>query len=147
MRHLSRFNTHRANPKYNKPDRLEEFTKRANSIINYDEDDYEEGEEPMNVDILSELGDLYNEFDMNPDDLQKVIDSGVISDHQKMLEITLDNVKEFTEDTDDIIYIVIPKFSSGDINENDIKAFRDYKEADRYNNTLQNSSIIDCPIK
>jgi MoaA/NifB/PqqE/SkfB family radical SAM enzyme len=71
-------------------DRTEEFIKLANNIINYDESEYEQGDEPSNTDILSELGDLCNELTFTSEELQKVIDSGRISDPNKFLQIILD---------------------------------------------------------
>ena len=71
-------------------DRIEEFIKMANNIINYDEDEYEQGEEPSNRDILSELGDLCNDMNFTSEDLQQVINSGRISDISNFLQIILD---------------------------------------------------------
>jgi hypothetical protein len=62
----------------------------ANTIINYDESELEEGDEPSNTDILSELGDLCNELTFRSEELQQVINSGRISDPNNFLKIILD---------------------------------------------------------
>ena len=71
-------------------DRIEEFIKIADKIINYDESELEEGDEPSNTDILSELGDLCNELTFTSEELQQVINSGRISDPNNFLKIILD---------------------------------------------------------
>lgn len=71
-------------------DRIEEFIKMADKIINYDESELEEGDEPSNTDILSELGDLCNELTFTSEEIQQVINSGRISDPNKFLQIILD---------------------------------------------------------
>ena len=79
-------------------DRIEEFVKIADKIINYDDSELEEGDEPSNTDILSELGDLCNELTFTSEEIQKVIDSGRISDPNKFLEIILDEILSEEED-------------------------------------------------
>lgn len=79
-------------------DRIEEFIKIADKIINYDENEFEQGDEPSNTDILSELGDLCNELTFTSEEIQKVIDSGRISDPNKFLEIILDEILSEEED-------------------------------------------------
>ena len=79
-------------------DRIEEFIKMADKIINYDESELEEGDELSNTDILSELGDLCNELTFTSEEIQKVIDSGRISDPNKFLEIMLDDILSEEED-------------------------------------------------
>ena len=71
-------------------DRIEEFVKIADKIINYDDSELEEGDEPSNTDILSELGDLCNELTFTSEELQQVINSGRISDDNNFLQIILD---------------------------------------------------------
>ena len=71
-------------------DRIEEFIKMADKIINYDESEFQQGDEPSNTDILSELGDLCNELTFTSEELQQVIDSGRISDPNNFLQIILD---------------------------------------------------------
>jgi hypothetical protein len=85
MKHLKRFNEASF-------DRIEEFVKLANTIINYDESELEQGDEPSNADILSELGDLCNELTFTSEELQKVIDSGRISDPNNFLEKILEEI-------------------------------------------------------
>jgi hypothetical protein len=91
MKHLKRFNEASF-------DRIEEFIKIADKIINYDESKFEQGEEPSNTDILSELGDLCNELTFTSEEIQQVIDSGRISDPNKFLEIILDEILSEEED-------------------------------------------------
>lgn len=74
-------------------DRIEEFIKIADKIINYDESELEEGDELSNTDILSELGDLCNELTFTSEELQQVINSGRISDTDNFLQIILDEVE------------------------------------------------------
>jgi MoaA/NifB/PqqE/SkfB family radical SAM enzyme len=83
MKYLKRFNEASF-------DRIEEFIKLADKIINYDEIELEEGDEPSNTDILSELGDLCNELTFTSEEIQQVIDSGRISDPNNFLKIILD---------------------------------------------------------
>ena len=91
MRYLKKFNEASF-------DRIEEFIKIADKIINYDDSELEEGDEPSNTDILSELGDLCNELTFTSEEIQKVIDSGRISDPNKFLEIILDEILSEEED-------------------------------------------------
>ena len=44
-------------------------------ITNYDEDQYEQGDEPTRADIASEVGELMDKMLMTTDDLQKVVDT------------------------------------------------------------------------
>ena len=85
MKYLKRFNEASF-------DRIEEFIKIADKIINYDEIELEEGDEPSNTDILSELGDLCNELTFTSEELQQVIDSGRISDPNNFLEIISEEI-------------------------------------------------------
>jgi hypothetical protein len=77
MKHLKKFNEASF-------DRIEEFIKMADKIINLDK--------LSNKDILSELGDLCNELTFTSEELQQVIDSGRISDPNKFLEIRLEEI-------------------------------------------------------
>jgi len=90
MKHLKRFNEASF-------DRIEEFIKLANTIINYDESELEQGDEPSNTDILSELGDLCNELTFTSEELQQVIDSGRISDPNNFLEKIIEEIIEEEE--------------------------------------------------
>lgn len=83
MKYLKRFNE-------SSFDRIEEFIKIADRIINYDDSELEEGDELSNTDILSELGDLCNELTFTSEELQQVINSGRISDPNNFLQIILD---------------------------------------------------------
>jgi len=86
MKHLKKFNESINHNKVN------DFISMSNSIINYDESEYEQGDEPSNIDILSELGDLYNDLDMTKEELELVIKSRRVSDVAGMLKILLDEV-------------------------------------------------------
>ena len=55
-------------------DRIEEFIKLVDKIINYDESEFEQGDEPSKADILSELGDLCNELTFTSEEIQQVIE-------------------------------------------------------------------------
>jgi len=90
MKHLKRFNEASF-------DRIEEFIKMADKIINYDESELEQGDEPSNTDILSELGDLCNELTFTSEELQQVIDSGRISDPNNFLEKIIEEIIEEEE--------------------------------------------------
>jgi len=90
MKHLKRFNEASF-------DRIEEFIKLADKIINYDESELEQGDEPSNADILSELGDLCNELTFTSEELQQVIDSGRISDPNNFLEKIIEEIIEEEE--------------------------------------------------
>ena len=91
MKYLKKFNEEIGNPHHpHSFNRIEEFIKMADKIINYDESELEEGDEPSNTDILSELGDLCNELTFTSEELQQVINSGRISDPNNFLQIILD---------------------------------------------------------
>jgi MoaA/NifB/PqqE/SkfB family radical SAM enzyme len=77
MKHLKKFNEASF-------DRIEEFIKMADKIINLDK--------LSNEDILSELGDLCNELTFTSEELQKVIDSGRISDPNNFLEKIIEEI-------------------------------------------------------
>jgi hypothetical protein len=77
MKHLKKFNEASF-------DRIEEFIKMADKIINLDK--------LSNKDILSELGDLCNELTFTSEELQQVIDIGRISDPNNFLEIILEEI-------------------------------------------------------
>ena len=81
MKHLRKFNEN--------IDKISEFTNKFKNLVDYDEDEYEQGDEPSNVDLLSEIGELCNEFEMTSDDLQQVIDNG---------DDTIDNLIQILHD-------------------------------------------------
>ncbi len=51
----------------------DDFVEDVKKIINPDEE-YEQGDEPSNADLLSEVGDLCNDYNFTDADIQKVID-------------------------------------------------------------------------
>jgi hypothetical protein len=98
MKHLKKFNEEIGNPHHSHSfNRIEEFIKLADKIINYDESELEQGDEPSNTDILSELGDLCNELTFTSEELQQVIDSGRISDPNNFLEKIIEEIIEEEE--------------------------------------------------
>jgi hypothetical protein len=82
MKHLKKFNEASF-------DRIEEFIKMADKIINLDK--------LSNKDILSELGDLCNELTFTSEELQQVIDSRRISDPNNFLEKIIEEIIEEEE--------------------------------------------------
>jgi antitoxin component HigA of HigAB toxin-antitoxin module len=51
--------------------KLDDFKKDVEEYLNTE---YEEGEEPSNVDMLDEVGELMNKYNLTTDDLQKIVD-------------------------------------------------------------------------
>jgi len=70
MKHLMRFNESNEN-------KIDSYIRKANDILNYDEE-FEQGDEPSNVDLLSELGELSNDLEMTKGDMEKVVSSDKI---------------------------------------------------------------------
>lgn len=100
MKHLKKFNEEIGNPHHpHNFSRIEEFIKSANQIINYDESEFEQGDEPSNTDILSELGDLCNELEFTSKDIEYVINSGRVSDISNFLKILLDKEERMGNET------------------------------------------------
>ena len=85
MKYLRKFNESVDHNKVNL------FIGKANSIINNEE--FEQGDEPSNTDLLSELGELYNDMDMTPEDLRMVVKSNRINDDDGLIKIILDEVE------------------------------------------------------
>jgi hypothetical protein len=81
MKHLRRFNENdsifnREEFKVNPDTKINDFLTEFRSIVNYNEDEFDQGDEPSMSDILSEVGDLCNKYEMTQEDLKSVIDSG-----------------------------------------------------------------------
>lgn len=93
MKHLRKFNEAIDH------NRVDDFIKRVNSLLNNEE--FEEGDEHTNTDLLSEIGELYNDMDMTPEDLETVVNSNrLVNDDNNLVKIILDEVKsESTVDT------------------------------------------------
>lgn len=86
MRHLKKFNEEIGNPKFLN------FVNKLNMLF---DDEYEEGDEPSNTDLLSEIGDLCNEFDMSSSDIEEVIKNYSLDFTKKnLLSSLLDETKE-----------------------------------------------------
>jgi len=82
MKHLKKFNEASF-------DRIEEFIKMADKIINIDK--------LSDKDIISELLDLCNEMTFRSEELQQVIDSRRISDPNNFLEKIIEEIIEEEE--------------------------------------------------
>jgi hypothetical protein len=93
MKHLRKFNE---SVDHN---RVDNFITKVNSLLNNDE--FEQGDEPTNTDLLSEIGELYNDMDMTPEDLETVVNSNrLVNDDNNLVKIILDEVNsESTVDT------------------------------------------------
>jgi len=87
MRHIRRFNENnemnvhnsifgKNKFKINQESRIENFKKEFKRTVEYNEDEFEQGDEPSMTDILSEVGDLCNKYEINQKDLKKLIDNG-----------------------------------------------------------------------
>jgi hypothetical protein len=86
MKHLRRFNESEENVynsifgknkfKINPESRIDDFKKEFKNIVEYNGDDFEQGDEPSMSDVLSEVGDLCNKYEMSQEDLKKLIDNG-----------------------------------------------------------------------
>jgi len=86
MKHLRKFNE---SVDHNKVDL---FIRKSDAIINYDEE-YEQGDEPSNMDLLTTLGELYTDMDMTPEDLATVVNSNRVDDVDQLLGIVLDELE------------------------------------------------------
>jgi hypothetical protein len=93
MKHLKKFNEEIGNVKYLN------FVQKLNKLFDFNE--FEEGDEPSNTDLLSEIGDLCNEFDMDEGDIQEVLTNFKISTEAgNLLSIVLDETKKDNVDED-----------------------------------------------
>jgi len=66
-------------------------------LTEYD-DEYEQGYEPSNSDIMSELGELVNSFELNNDDLKKIIDDPRLQGHataSHWIKVIYDDIVEW----------------------------------------------------
>ena len=89
MKHLKKFNEEIGDPREVK---LEDFYQQYKNIVDFNEDDFGQGEEPSRVDLLSEIGDLCNELDMSKSDVKWVLDNYDCSfDIDGLLQITHDD--------------------------------------------------------
>ena len=56
--------------------------------------------------------------------------------------------EKLNEETSSLVYVVIPFYSDGGINENDVMVFKNYNDADNYLNGLEGSpKIIETELK
>lgn len=111
MIHLKRFNEEIGNPK------LLDFHKDYKKLFDYDEDDYEEGDEPSRVDLFSMIGDLCVQHDMTQQEVRQVLDTFDCSfDVDELLEATYDNWTDEigTSDSNSDEYVLITHHESGD---------------------------------
>lgn len=56
-------------------DRIEQFYNRVVNIVDYDEDKYEDGDEPLTVDLLDQVGELMNEFELTTQDIRDIVNA------------------------------------------------------------------------
>lgn len=77
--------------KINPKTRIEDFKREFKKIVD-DTEEYEEGDEPTMNDILSEVGDLCNKYEMSKSDLKTLIDNN--EDVDGVLQIMYDDTEE-----------------------------------------------------
>lgn len=75
-----------------KNSKYQDFIDRVNALLDDEDGGF------TSTDLLSEIGDLCNEFDLSAKDIKKVIDSGkIINDNDRLLNIIYeDSLKEET---------------------------------------------------
>lgn len=71
IKRFNQVNEEIGNPKEINDIKLDKFVKEVEDYINTD---YEEGEEPSNVDMLDEVGELMNKYELTTADLQQIVD-------------------------------------------------------------------------
>ena len=79
MEHIKRFSENFYNRSkfiFNHETKINDFKKEFSKIAIYDEDDYEQGDEPSMSDLISQVGDLCNKYDISNKELKYLIDSG-----------------------------------------------------------------------
>ena len=54
--------------------KFDDFIEEVKKVVNYDESEYEQGDEHSNVDLLSEVGELMNKYELTTADLQQIVD-------------------------------------------------------------------------
>jgi type IV secretory pathway VirB4 component len=77
--------------KINPKTRIEDFKREFKKIVDNTEE-YEEGDEPTMNDILSEVGDLCNKYEMSKSDLKNLIDNN--EDINGILQIMYEDTEE-----------------------------------------------------
>lgn len=77
--------------KINPKTRIEDFKREFKKIVD-DTEEYEEGDEPTMNDILSEVGELCNKYEMSKSDLKTLIDNN--EDVDGVLQIMYDDTEE-----------------------------------------------------
>lgn len=84
MKHLKRFNEEIDDPQYMK---CQKFHQTYKSLVDFDES--EQGYEPTNMDLISDIGDLCNKLNMTKEDVKFVLDNFDCSfDTDKLLQST-----------------------------------------------------------
>jgi hypothetical protein len=90
MKHLKRFNENIGDSKYttwNAHSKCVKFYNKYKSIVDFDESEYKQGDEPTNSDLLSEIGGLCNKLNMTKEDVKFVLDNFDCSfDGNKLLQ-------------------------------------------------------------
>lgn len=77
--------------KINPKTRIEDFKREFKNIVD-DTEEYEQGDEPSMADILSEVGDLCNKYEMSKSDLKTLIDNN--EDVDDILQIMYEDTEE-----------------------------------------------------
>lgn len=89
MKFLKKFNEEMGDPRFIK---CQSFYQKYKNIVDFDEDEYEQGDEPSTTDLLSDIGDLCNQMKMERDDVKFVLDNFDCKfDIDRLLQITYDN--------------------------------------------------------
>lgn len=84
MKHLKRFNEHVSN-------HIDEFYGKYKDLLDFSEEDFDQGEEPSHIDLYDSLGELCLKYHLTREDAQFVIDNYDCSfDVDKLLQSTID---------------------------------------------------------
>lgn len=54
---------------------IKTFYKEFKKIVNYDVDEFEQGDEPTELDLLDEIGDLANKYNLDEYDLKEILET------------------------------------------------------------------------
>ena len=71
---IKKFNEYNLTESNSTQDKIDKFYTSMINIVNYDEDEYEEGDEPSMGDLFELVGDLMDNMNMSTEDLQSVVD-------------------------------------------------------------------------
>jgi hypothetical protein len=77
------------------------FYNEYKSLVDFNENDYEEGDEPSNADLLSEISDLTIKYNLSEDDVKNILDNMDISfDINNLLKIIYEDYFDEEESSD-----------------------------------------------